>query len=349
MSRLVTVTVRSMCLFFGFAGLAAAQDPPALEPPSLEPPRAGTAQPSQPDASTEAREHPEGRRLARSERPGPARGRAARDRGRCWRSRGSPRRRHGLRAWSVRRPRVRPGADLALPTPARRPAASLGIRAVPVALGGGPSLLLDGPPSPPSLDALPSRPDASAPPRRSNDAVRVRPRTSTGRPTGETIPLTIEPIDGDPPNLRGPTGRPATARSNNGRAPDGPATARPDDEPADPRPAPRRGTGILGRLFGPPPPPPPTSREASRSDAKTKSDPDTDKDLDADVIARRRIERQIRATLGDKVRSFEVRITGRNVVIVAQPSRFWLRRSVRHSLETLPALQGYRARIEISD
>jgi hypothetical protein len=177
----------------------------------------------------------------------------------------------------------------------------------------------------------------------------MNPRTSTGQPTGETIPLTIEPLDGDPPILRGPTGQPSAARSNSGRATDGPARSRPDDEAADPRPAPRRATGILGRLFGPPPAPPPTSREASRADAKIKSDPDSDKDLDADVIARRRIERQIRATLGDKVRSFDVRITGRNVVIVAQPSRFWLRRSVRHSLETLPALQGYRARIEISD
>ena len=62
---------------------------------------------------------------------------------------------------------------------------------------------------------------------------------------------------------------------------------------------------------------------------------------------RRRIERQIRETLGDRVRDVEVRITGRNAVIVAQPSRFWLRRSVRRSLEALPALEGYRARIEI--
>jgi hypothetical protein len=177
----------------------------------------------------------------------------------------------------------------------------------------------------------------------------VRPRTATGQPTGETIPLTIEPIDGDPPALRAPTGRPATARPSNGRPSESRATDGPDDEPADTRPAPRRGTGILGRLFGPPPAPAPSARESSRSDAKPKGDTDPDKDLDADAVARRRIERQIRTTLGDKVRSFEVRITGRNVVIVAQPSRFWLRRSVRHSLETLPALQGYRARIEISD
>jgi hypothetical protein len=76
---------------------------------------------------------------------------------------------------------------------------------------------------------------------------------------------------------------------------------------------------------------------------------ESDRDADADTAAKRRIERQIRETLGDRVRSFEVHITGRNVMIVAQPSRFWLRRSVRRSLETLPALQGYRARIELSE
>ena len=42
-------------------------------------------------------------------------------------------------------------------------------------------------------------------------------------------------------------------------------------------------------------------------------------------------------------------MTGRNVVIFAQPSRFWLRRAVRRSLETLPILQGYRVRIDVGD
>jgi hypothetical protein len=124
---------------------------------------------------------------------------------------------------------------------------------------------------------------------------------------------------------------------------------KPDDDPISPRPAPRRGTGVLGRLFGPPPEPLPPSREESRTDSKLRSDAEKESGLDPDVIARRRIERQIRATLGDKVRSFDVHITGRNVVVVAEPSRFWLRRSVRRSLETLPALQGYRARVEIRD
>jgi hypothetical protein len=169
-------------------------------------------------------------------------------------------------------------------------------------------------------------------------------------PPGETIPLTLEPLDEEPSKERGTAGRNTLPRTLNGRPSGGTGTSRtdPDDAPISPRPAPRRGPGVLGRLFGlqTPPPPLPPPREGSRTDdAKPKRGADPDPDL----IARRRIERQIRATLGDKVRSYEVQVNGRNVVIIAQASRFWLRRSVRRSLETLPVLQGYRARIEISE
>jgi hypothetical protein len=105
--------------------------------------------------------------------------------------------------------------------------------------------------------------------------------------------------------------------------------------------------GLFGRLFGPPPPPPTPPRKESRNTSRAPSR--SEADADPDALARRRIERQIRETLGDRVRSVEVRVTGRNVLVVAQPSRFWLRRSVRRSLETLPALQGYRSRIELSE
>jgi hypothetical protein len=104
---------------------------------------------------------------------------------------------------------------------------------------------------------------------------------------------------------------------------------------------------VLGRIFGAPPPEP--RREDARDASRPPSRGEAEKGAGADVAAKRRIERQIRETLGDRVRSLDVQITGRNVVIVAQPSRFWLRRSVRRSLETLPVLQGYRARIELSD
>ena len=51
MSRLVTV--RSLLLWLGLTGLAAAQDLPPLEPPALEPPRAEAPQPSQPGTTSQ--------------------------------------------------------------------------------------------------------------------------------------------------------------------------------------------------------------------------------------------------------------------------------------------------------
>jgi hypothetical protein len=120
-----------------------------------------------------------------------------------------------------------------------------------------------------------------------------------------------------------------------------------DKERPVPKQAPRRAPGLLGRLFGPPPTPSPegSRNTTSRGDSR----PEPESETSAELNAKRRIERQIRETLGDRVHYFEVRITGRNAVVVAQPSRFWLRRSVRRSLETLPALEGYRTRIEIKE
>jgi hypothetical protein len=164
----------------------------------------------------------------------------------------------------------------------------------------------------------------------------------------DSIPMTIEPLLDDESPKRAPA-RPPGPRPIPRRAP-GTSTPDPPDgdkERSTPKPAPRLAPGLLGRLFGPPPPPSPerTRGSASRGDSR----PDPESETRAEVVAKRRIERQIRETLGDRVRYFEVRITGRNAVIVAQPSRFWLRRSVRRSLETLPSLEGYRARIEIKD
>ena len=66
-------------------------------------------------------------------------------------------------------------------------------------------------------------------------------------------------------------------------------------------------------------------------------------------MVKKKIEKQIREVLGDRVRSVEVRVSGRNVLIVAEATRFWQKRAVRRTLETLPALEGYRARIDIDD
>jgi hypothetical protein len=67
----------------------------------------------------------------------------------------------------------------------------------------------------------------------------------------------------------------------------------------------------------------------------------------AEAAVKRRIERQIHESLGDRVQDVEIRILGRDVTIRARAARFWQRRSVRRSLESLPGLAGYRSRVEI--
>jgi len=106
--------------------------------------------------------------------------------------------------------------------------------------------------------------------------------------------------------------------------------------------------GLLGRFFQPPAAPP--RRDESRRSASNSRNKDASRpEPVTDALVKRQIERQIRDTLGDRVRSIEVRVSGRNVLIVAKASRFWQKRTVRRALETLPALAGYRARIELDD
>jgi hypothetical protein len=341
MSRLVAV--RSLYVFLAISGVAVAQEPPPLEPPSLEPPRAEAPQTTQP-ANAPKPVRPKPATAAPTTAP-------------------KPEVRPMLAIPGVTAPASRPFVasrpPIIGPVQPGNPAVSPPPDALPLPSEFRPARSPSGPtgfplnddPSPPSLDALPPR---SGPPalRGPSNAVGVpRPRASTP-PSGETIPLTIEPLDEEPSTGPRSAGRTPPPGMSNGRSTGGtrPSRPEPDDEPIDRRPTPRRGPGVLGRLFGLQPAPPPPPREEARTrDSKSKRDPGAESDPDPDLIARRRIERQIRATLGDKVRSVEVQVTGRNVVVIAQPSRFWLRRSVRRSLETLPALQGYRARIEISE
>jgi hypothetical protein len=69
----------------------------------------------------------------------------------------------------------------------------------------------------------------------------------------------------------------------------------------------------------------------------------------ADAALKRRLEVQIRNAVGSRVRSFEVRVLDREVVIEAHGTRFWNRRSVKHTLETLPGLTGYHTTVELLD
>ena len=125
MSRLVAVTVWSLCLSIGLAGLAAAQEPPPLEPPPLEPPRTGAAQ----EPQTETRPKPTvpaGRTRSGRPPPGPRPGR-------CWRSRASPRPPLGLQRPIAHRSRRRLNGPLPVRAIARCLAAPVGIHNRPVA------------------------------------------------------------------------------------------------------------------------------------------------------------------------------------------------------------------------
>ena len=100
---------------------------------------------------------------------------------------------------------------------------------------------------------------------------------------------------------------------------------------------------MLGRFLGPSG----SSKDAARPDSSITVEPRSDPA--AEAVVKRRVEKQIQQSLGDRVRSVEVRVSGRSVVIRAQAARFWQRRSVRRSLESLQLPSGYRPRVEILD
>jgi len=107
---------------------------------------------------------------------------------------------------------------------------------------------------------------------------------------------------------------------------------------------------MLGRILQPFPGPnrerPPEAKSAAE---RARQKADSRDEPAGDAVVKKKIEKQIREVLGDRVRSVEVRVSGRNVLIVAEATRFWQKRAVRRTLETLPALEGYRARIDIDD
>jgi hypothetical protein len=160
-----------------------------------------------------------------------------------------------------------------------------------------------------------------------------------------------------------PTTATATGRSLPHESPPAPATdamkpvtafstasAPPGATAADPPPAPaddsgRRSPGILGRFLSAP-----FATWAARGGDDRESitvEPSTDPA--AEAALKRRVERQIRESLGDRVRDVEVRVLGRDVTIRARANHFWQRRTVRRTLETLPGLSGYHTSAHLLD
>jgi hypothetical protein len=164
------------------------------------------------------------------------------------------------------------------------------------------------------------------------------------------IPLGLEPLDDDPAPAQNRTGTTASSSDTGGRSSGSSSSEEPNRARIGGRPAPWRLPGFLGRVMGQQPAG--SSRDddrdsesASRTKAKTKSKSEPE----ADTVVKRRIEQQIRNTLGDKVRSVEVRVSGRNVLIVARATRFWQKRGAQKALESLPALNGLRARVDLGN
>jgi hypothetical protein len=108
-------------------------------------------------------------------------------------------------------------------------------------------------------------------------------------------------------------------------------------------PAAPRATSRLGRYLTSPFSTRRPEPEPSAITVEPSSDPA------AEAALKRRLERQIREAVGEKMHEAEVRVVGRDVTIRARGVRFWQRRSVRRTIESLPGLAGYRPTIEIVD
>ena len=165
-------------------------------------------------------------------------------------------------------------------------------------------------------------------------------------PLDQPIPMSIEPLedlpdsDSTPRSSTPPNATLDRSRAGNSRTPQASRSGNSaDDRPpasARPRPAQRLLPGMLGRIF-PPPPAQSRGRVESKSAAeKARQKAEAEPEAVTDASVKRKIEKQIRDTLGDRVRSVEVRVNGRNILIVAQTTRFWQKRTVRRALETLP-------------
>jgi hypothetical protein len=121
--------------------------------------------------------------------------------------------------------------------------------------------------------------------------------------------------------------------------------ASPGAQPPSPEAAGRRPGSLFSRFLGTP-----FSSDRGGGVGEGSAitvEPSTDPASEAAL--KRRIERQIHESLGDRVQDVEIRILGRDVTIRARAARFWQRRSVRRSLESLPGLTGYPSKVEIID
>jgi hypothetical protein len=245
---------------------------------------------------------------------------------------------------------TRPTSPGTAPAPTRPPVNAPGGRAVLALPGMIPPPARPSTPAPtlsstPTMDPIPGELMLDAPIEMRAAPAPARPATSPA-PGRSARPQVLEssPMD-EPLPIDGP-GRPSNAPSRR---------STPPSLDTQPSPQPQRRPRLFGLLPGQSPAQAPTplpsggpstarSGVVGRSVAENlKEDPAVESAL------KRRVEKQAREAVGDRARSIEVRIVGKNAMVQARGVKFYQKRGVRKSLESIPALSGLRSTIEIVD
>jgi hypothetical protein len=63
--------------------------------------------------------------------------------------------------------------------------------------------------------------------------------------------------------------------------------------------------------------------------------------------AKRRIEREVMANVGDRIRSMDVRVAGKRAYVNVESTRFYFKRGVRRTIEGLPSLRGFENEVVV--
>ncbi|MDB5353427.1 MAG: hypothetical protein JWN86_4674 [Planctomycetota bacterium] len=206
-------------------------------------------------------------------------------------------------------------------------------------------------PTPPPFSAVPEATDApppldGPPPLDAPPEFRPLPdRPLGGRSTRRTGSPAANPFADAPPSLVLEPSQPGDLEP----LPDGadPKTGRnaakgekiPDNPPASSR-RPSRRLGLFATPAG-------RARAGASAEPALRVEPRSDPA--ADAALKRRLEAKVKEAVGDRARDVEVRVVDRNIVVRARVDRFWNRRPVRRTIEALPALAGYKAKVEIED
>ena len=192
----------------------------------------------------------------------------------------------------------------------------------------------------PSTAVVPPLLGPAGMPRNSTSPPRIPESRGTSGRTNP--PLTLESVPAPLDDRERRTDKPGAASAGPRPLDDDSLDPPPSRSVPPPSPA-RRQSGLFGRMI------PPMAGERNMAENRDRVRVEPRSDPATDAALKRRIERQITESLGSRVRAYEVRVVGRDVVIRARPARFWQRRAVRTTLESLPAISGYKATILVDD